>query len=30
MVLDIRFDYERLNRIGFVEAIWGEHKMLNN
>ena len=26
MVLDIRFDYERLNRIGFVEAIWGEHK----
>ncbi len=26
MILDIRFDYERLNRLGFVEAIWGEHK----
>ena len=26
MILDIRFDYQRLNRLGFVEAIWGEHK----
>ena len=23
---DINFDYDRQNRIGFIEAIWGEHK----
>ena len=23
---DIRFDYDRQNRIGIIEAIWGEHK----
>jgi len=28
MVLDIRFDFERLNRLGFIEAIWGEHKTI--
>ena len=26
MILDIRFDFDRQNRLGFVEAIWGEHK----
>ncbi len=28
MILDIRFDFDRTNRLGFVEAIWGEHKTL--
>jgi len=23
---DINFDFDRQNRIGFIEAIWGEHK----
>ena len=23
---DINFDFDRKNRIGFIEAIWGEHK----
>jgi len=29
MIVDIRFDYDRLNRLGFVEAIWGEHKNID-
>ena len=28
MILDIRFDYDRHNRLGLVEAIWGEHKSI--
>tara|TARA_Y100001978_G_scaffold199418_1_gene213705 strand:- start:14795 stop:15454 length:660 start_codon:yes stop_codon:yes gene_type:complete len=28
MNLDIEFDFERLNRIGLIEAIWGEHKTI--
>ena len=26
MILDIRFDFDRHNRLGLIEAIWGEHK----
>jgi len=26
MILDIRFDYDRQNRLGLIEAIFGEHK----
>ena len=26
MILDIRFDFDRQNRLGFIEAVWGEHK----
>ena len=26
MILDIRYDFDRQNRLGLVEAIWGEHK----
>ena len=26
MILDVRFDFDRHNRLGLVEAIWGEHK----
>ena len=26
MILDIRFDFDRKNRLGITEAIWGEHK----
>ena len=26
MILDIRFDFERRERIGIIEAIWGENK----
>ena len=26
MILDIRFDFDRQNRLGIIEAIWGEHK----
>ncbi len=26
MILDFRFDFDRQNRIGLIEAIWGEHK----
>ena len=26
MILDIRFDFDRQNRLGLTEAIWGEHK----
>ena len=26
MILDIRFDYDRQNRLGLIEAILGEHK----
>tara|TARA_B100000212_G_scaffold232930_1_gene177076 strand:- start:1050 stop:1700 length:651 start_codon:yes stop_codon:yes gene_type:complete len=26
MVLDFRFDFDRQNRLGIIEAIWGEHK----
>tara|TARA_Y100001978_G_C23701473_1_gene441279 strand:- start:2739 stop:3395 length:657 start_codon:yes stop_codon:yes gene_type:complete len=29
MNLDIRFDFERKKRIGLIEAIWGEHKSIN-
>ena len=28
MILDIRFDFDRQNRLGLVEAIWGEHKSI--
>ena len=28
MVLDIRFDFDRQNRLGLIEAIWGEHKSI--
>ena len=26
MILDIRYDFDRQNRLGLIEAIWGEHK----
>ena len=26
MILDIRFDFDRQNRLGIIEAVWGEHK----
>ncbi len=26
---DINFDFDRQNRIGFIEAIWGEHKSVD-
>ena len=26
MINDIRFDFDRQNRLGLIEAIWGEHK----
>ena len=26
MIEDIRFDFQRMERIGFIEAIWGEDK----
>ena len=26
MILDIRFDFDRQKRLGLIEAIWGEHK----
>ena len=26
MILDFRFDFNRKNRLGLIEAIWGEHK----
>ena len=26
---DINFDFDRQNRIGFIEAIWGEHKNID-
>ena len=29
MILDIRFDFDRQNRIGLIEAIWGEHKSID-
>ena len=29
MNLDIRFDFERRERIGFIEAIWGEDKSID-
>ena len=29
MILDIRFDFERKSRLGFIEAIWGEHKNID-
>ena len=29
MTLDIRFDFERESRIGLFEAIWGEHKSID-
>ena len=29
MNLDIRFDFNRRNRIGLVEAIWGEDKNID-
>ena len=28
MILDIRFDFNRQNRLGLIEAIWGEHKSI--
>ena len=29
MTLDIRFDFQRIERIGLFEAIWGEDKTIN-
>ena len=29
MIKDIRFDFERRERIGFIEAIWGEDKSID-
>ena len=29
MIKDIRFDFQRSERIGFIEAIWGEHKSID-
>tara|TARA_B100001989_G_scaffold92657_1_gene64516 strand:+ start:1712 stop:2368 length:657 start_codon:yes stop_codon:yes gene_type:complete len=29
MTIDIRFDFERVERIGFIEAIWGENKSID-
>ena len=29
MILDIRFDFDRKNRLGLIEAIWGEHKSID-
>ena len=29
MNLDIRFDFERRERIGLIEAIWGEDKTID-
>jgi len=26
MIVDFRFDFDRQNRLGLIEAIWGEHK----
>ena len=28
MIQDIRFDFDRKNRLGIIEAIWGEHKTI--
>tara|TARA_Y100001978_G_C23673359_1_gene425033 strand:+ start:414 stop:1067 length:654 start_codon:yes stop_codon:yes gene_type:complete len=29
MILDIRFDFERKERLGIIEAIWGENKTID-
>ena len=29
MILDIRYDFDRQNRLGLTEAIWGEHKSVD-
>ena len=29
MILDIRYDFQRSERIGLVEAIWGEDKSID-
>jgi len=29
MTIDIRFDFERVERIGFIEAIWGANKSID-
>ena len=29
MIKDIRFDFQRRDRIGFIEAIWGEDKSID-
>ena len=29
MNLDIRFDFQRRERIGLIEAIWGEDKSID-
>ena len=29
MILDIRFDFDRQKRLGIIEAIWGEHKNID-
>ncbi len=29
MVIDIRFDFDREKRLGFIEAIWGEDKSID-
>ena len=28
MIVDFRFDFDRQNRLGLIEAIWGEHKSI--
>ncbi len=28
MIVDIRFDFDRQNRLGLIEAVWGEHKSI--
>ena len=29
MIKDIRFDFQRRDRIGLIEAIWGEDKSID-
>ena len=29
MIFDIRFDFERRERLGFIEAIWGQDKSID-
>ena len=29
MTVDIRFDFDRRDRIGFIEAIWGADKSID-
>ena len=29
MIKDIRFDFQRRDRLGFIEAIWGQDKSID-